>query len=87
MSAVAHSQAYGLVSHAEPISGVDDATRGYKLAAIGVSAKNVALRYFGALLCTSAMAERMSTLMGLDTAPLSRPTVNVMGVWARIAEI
>jgi hypothetical protein len=87
LSAVAHSQAQGLVAHAEPISEMNGGTGGVQLAAIGLSAKVLALRYLGVILCATAMAEQISALMGSDAALLRQPTVNVLRAWSRVAEI
>jgi hypothetical protein len=87
LSAVAHSQAQGIVSHAQPIQSIADEARDDQLAAIGLSAKELSLRHLGAILSTVSMFERIVTLFGLAAASTSASIVETLTVWGRIAEV
>jgi hypothetical protein len=87
LSAVAHSQAQGIVSHAQPIQSLADEATGDQLAAIGLSAKDLSLRHLGAVLSTVSMFERIVTLFGLDATPTSAPIIQTLTAWGRIAEV
>lgn len=87
LSAVAHSQGHGLHAYIEPVGFINDETRGDRLGAIRISAKELGLRHLGALLGTVSMASRVVALGGLDSSPLDGPTVRLLQVWGRIAEV
>jgi hypothetical protein len=87
MSSVAHSQPHGLTPFLARVNLPVDPVYGDAVGQVQASAQETALRLFGTPLAAASLVERLFPHMGWDLRTMQLPTVTVLRVWARVANV